>query len=417
MIMPSSYGALSAISANTIKGNAPTFTGQSKANKLGFVVNGTAYSQALGNINSNEIKYFDAGVKLSDFTITNLTAADFSLMTDYVDADGDVGHPIAPFSMEIVTYDWYEGNIKLDKNNTAVMNQVFGCGSSLSLPLTLKITLPKVKVRSGYGSPNESSPIDLVKTYKIGTATGICFAKPNQMIVNASHSWLNSSIEDWEAGGAIPDHNNGGGYTTDFDPINGFKSSATTKFPTTGFPKASFTLIMTSNAKDYKFTHNGGSALTVDTNGKVTLHSKPTGAVTITATFKNDTNQVHRYTFNPTSVWVVPKLNSMNYTSAVTACGGANKIPSRAQLTNSPRKIAPQGWSYITNYYTRSVDGSIFGEWGLTDSDTYPGSNWSLYWYWTRDSYSYSDQFYVHSSNGGVGWDSINSSLYIACLE
>ncbi|XKM14090.1 hypothetical protein RCS94_02695 [Orbaceae bacterium ac157xtp] len=89
----SSYGALLATSAKTIQGSRPIFTGQSGANKLGFIVNGTRYNEEIGNINSNVIKYFNSGLTLNDFTVTNLTATDFNPATDYVDADGDVVHP------------------------------------------------------------------------------------------------------------------------------------------------------------------------------------------------------------------------------------------------------------------------------------------------------------------------------------
>ncbi|XKM14341.1 hypothetical protein RCS94_04100 [Orbaceae bacterium ac157xtp] len=402
LIAPSSYGALSATSANTIQGSRPGFTGQSGAKKLGFKVDGTTYSESLNNINPNITKEFNAGLKLSDFTVTSLTASDFSPTADYADADGDLAHPTTPFSMSPRTYVWK------DRNGTTITNynQTLGCGSGLNLPLTLRITLPNVKVKSRYGNPSESLSTELVQEYKIGTATGICFAKPNQM------NYYN---------GATPNPTEGGGYTSDFDPSNGFKVSANPKFPTTGFPKASFTLIMTSNANDYTFSSNS-SAVTVDTTGKVTLNSKPSGAVTIKAIFKNDTNQVHYYTFNPTTVWVRPTGTSSygNYAWAKTQCGGSeSNIPSRAQLTNSPQKNAPQGWSYFANYYTRAVGGGVFGEWGYTSSGTYPGSQWtsSYGYYWTRDAWSASRQFLVRSYDGNVRYDYTGRSYYVACLE
>ncbi|XKM14581.1 hypothetical protein RCS94_05240 [Orbaceae bacterium ac157xtp] len=422
MIVPSSYGALSATSANTIKGSAPWFTGQSGAKKLGFVVNGTPYSESLNNINPTDIKEFNAGLKLSDFTITNLTASDFSPTADYADADGDLAHPTAAFSMSQRTFEWIESNNHLISSSN--YNQTLGCGSGLNLPLTLRITLPNVKVKSRYGNPSESIPTSLVQEYKIGTATGICFAQPNAMKVNPSYNWIGYTNSagtswSWNGGSITPHQDNGGGYDpAQFDPIWGFKASASPKFPTTGFPGASFNLIMTSNATDYTFTHNAGSAVTIGTDGKVTLNSKPSGPVTITARF-NGTSQTHTYTFDPRTVWVVPKSGSRNYASAVSACGGANKIPTRAQLTNSPRKTAPQNWSYVANYHTRKVDGSLFSEWGYTENSTYPGSQWADNHYWTREPWSSSGQFLVHSSFGRVTWfyTGTSAGLYVACVK
>ncbi|XKM14466.1 hypothetical protein RCS94_04635 [Orbaceae bacterium ac157xtp] len=399
MIAPNSYGALSTTSAKTIQGSRPGFTGQSGAKKLGFKIGNTTYSESAGNLSTTPgaINNFNAGLRLDEFNVMTLTAADFNASTDYEDSDGDGADPLMPFTMSTVTKKW------LDRNGNEITDysQALGC-SGFNMPLTLKITLPNVQVHSKYGNPRHSIQSDLVKEYKIGTASGICFAKPN-------------SLDYWN--GTTPNATTGGGYnSTQFDPNNGFKASLNTKFPTTGFPKASFTLIMTSNPTDYTFTHNGGSAVTVGTDGKVTLNSKPSGPVTIKAKL-NGTSQEHEYTFNPTTVWVVPKSGSRNYASAVSACGGANKIPSRAQLTNSPQRNAPQGWSYFANYYTRAVGGGVFGEWGYTTSGCYPGSQWVYSSYWTRDPWSTRSQFDVNSNDGYVGYYYTSSSNYGACLE
>ncbi|XKM12544.1 hypothetical protein RCS94_05845 [Orbaceae bacterium ac157xtp] len=424
LISTSSYGALSATSANTIKGNAPWFTGQSGAKKLGFVVDGISYSEAndaydaVRNPNKDKIisgipKNFNSSLKLRDFTVTGLTANDFSPTADYYDADGDTGYTLATdaFSMGSVTYDWYQGNTKLDKSNSTVMNQTLGCGSGLSLPLTLKITLPSVKVKSRYGNPKESGETDLVQEYKIGSESGICFAKPGSL--------------HWD-GSVTPNATSGGGYTSDFDPANGFKASASPKFPTTGFPGAYFYLVMTSNATDYTFTHNGGTAITVGTNGKVTLNSKPTGPVRIWATYNSNPPEVHTYTFDPTTIWVVPKKNlatasapirySYSYAEAKTECGDEPKIANRAQLSNSPKNILPSSGGIPGNYATRAIGGGIFGEWGHTS--TYSNSEWISSWYWTGDSVSSTYRFIVNSNGGIVNYNSMNSGKdYVACLE
>ncbi|XKM12501.1 hypothetical protein RCS94_05625 [Orbaceae bacterium ac157xtp] len=417
LIVSNSYGALSATSVNTIKGSAPTFTGQSGANKLGFKVGSTLYSEGKGNIVGGTEKIFEPSLRLNEFKVQTSTVNDFSVSTDYYDADGDAAHPTTPFTVGSLTYNWY------DRNGTEITDytKMVGC-SGLRHPLTLKISL-LAQAHSRYGKPRESSLVPLTKEYKIGTTTGICFAKPNQMIAQPGYTWVGTDGSTWYWNNASYKNRNqyGGGYdSTQFDPVNGFKASLSTKFPTTGFPKASFNLIMTSNPTDYTFTHNGGSAVTVGTNGKVTLNSKPSGPVIIKAKL-NGTSQVHEYTFDPRSVWVVPKSGSRNYASAVSTCGGTNKIPSRAQLTNSPFNNAAQGWSYKLNVYTRAVGGGVFGEWGVSDGsssyNTYPGSQWVYNSYWTRAPWSTSTQFYVGSHGGRVYYDSTGNSIYVACLE
>ncbi|XKM13053.1 hypothetical protein RCS94_08465 [Orbaceae bacterium ac157xtp] len=406
LIAPLSYGALSATSANTIQGSRPGFTGQSGAKKLGFKIGNTAYSESEGNLSpssSGVINYLNAGLRLDEFEVMNLTASDFSPMADYTDADGDEAHPTVAFSMSPRTFVWK------DRNGTTITNynQTLGCGSSLNLPLTLRITLPNVKVRSHYGNPSESIPTELVQEYKIGTESGICFAKPNSLYWNVGYGTSGNST-------------NGGGYSSDFYLSDGFKASASPKFPTTGFPGAEFTLVMVGSPTDYTFSSND-SAVEVDTAGKVTLNSKPRGAVTITAT-KNGTASY--YTFNPTTVWVVPKLNPAEtygrytYAEAKTVCGGESNIPTRADLTNSPQKTATSSTWVSSNYSTRAVGGGVFGEWGDTNSTVYPDSQWrsSSYYYWTSEEYSSNYQFAVNSLYGHVGWDVSSGSYGVACL-
>ncbi|XKM14313.1 hypothetical protein RCS94_03855 [Orbaceae bacterium ac157xtp] len=410
MIAPSSYGALSATSANTIKGNKPELVGRTVAKKLGFEVGGTPYSEVVGNINPSTAKEFDKDLKLNEFVPKSLLLSDLTVGANYSDVDGDVAHTTAPFTLGSASRKWYESNGALISDETKNL----GC-SGFRLPLTLKISVP-VQVHSNYGAPRDGAPDVLEQSYKI-TTLGFCFAKPNSLTWWDANGSANSNT-----GNATPSPIRGGGYNSDhFVSGKGFKASTSPKFPTTGFPGAEFTLIMTSNANDYTFSSNS-SAVTVDTTGKVTLNSKPSGAVTIKAIFKNDTSQVHSYTFNPTSVWVRPTGASSQgtYAWAKTQCGSESNIPTRADLTNTPLKNLAAGGSIISNYFTRAVGGGVFGEWGYTNSSNYPGSRWySSYhcWYWTRDPYSSEGQFNVHSSYGYVHWRYTSGSYYVACLE
>ncbi|XKM13758.1 Ig-like domain-containing protein [Orbaceae bacterium ac157xtp] len=374
-------------------------------------------------------KVFDPSLRLEDFKVQNFTANDFTIATDYYDADGDAPASPAFTVVGAVSHKWY------DSHGTEITDEkkMIGCGSGLRQPLTLKINLA-AQSHSQYGVPRDSDPAGLEQSYQIKTTSGICYARPNQMNVRPQYTWMgknNSGSWAWNSGSAV-DPDNGGGYSSDFVVISnsvsssgvvnvidgGFKASAATKFPTTGFPGATFDLVVTGSPSDWTFSSNGGSAVTVDGTGKVKLNSKPSGAVTITAT--DNTGHAHYYTFNPTAVWVVPKPSQMMaYASAISACGVESKIPSRAQLTNSPQITATSTNVQRENYYTRAIGGGIFNEWGWTARDTYPGSQWALSFSWTRDPHSSGVQFNIDSGHGRVNWDSTSGgyNTYVACLE
>ncbi|XKM12930.1 hypothetical protein RCS94_07830 [Orbaceae bacterium ac157xtp] len=429
LIAPLSYGALSATSANTIKGRAPTFTGQSGANKLGFKVGNTFYSEGEGNIVGNTEQIFDAGLRLNEFVVQGLSLSDFTVQDDYYDEDGDEADASSAFTIGNVSYEWWDSNGKITDYTKMV-----GC-SGLSHPLTLKIKLSDVQVHSKYGSPKESALSNLIKEYKIGTTSGICFAKPNQMIVQPQYTWAGyisgNSGESWSYnnGSLTPHPKYGGGYDeTQFDPENGFRANPVTtnlRFPTTGFPGAQFNLIMTSAATDWIFTSNAEPAVTVDANGTVKLNSKPAGAVTIKAVLKTDSTMVHNYTFNPTNVWIVtykdgPESGLYSLGGAITKCGGESNLPSRTQLTNSRHKReysnTANGQSSV-NFATRKIGGSLFSEWWtFNQSHFYPYSNS----FWTRADLEENFNYAVWS-DGWVDhafyWPTDFALRYAACLK
>ncbi|XKM12887.1 hypothetical protein RCS94_07590 [Orbaceae bacterium ac157xtp] len=395
LIAPSSYGALSATSANTIKGNAPTI----QNNRLGFKVNGASYSQAIGNIDPSVAKAFDAGLSFSHFKVMDLTSA------DYYDADGDVAHSTTPFTTGTKSIKWY------DSNDTEItdMTKTLGCGNNYSLPLKLRIEIQDVEVHSKYGDPRDSSPTTLSKEYLISPASGICYIKPGSL------TWYDSNGTHL-SGSSLRDPTTGGGYTSDFDPNKGFKAQPTEsrdKFPTTGFPGAKFQLVMSSSSSSYNFTITSypQSVAKVDANGWVTLKSKPESAVTVRATLKTSPSIYFDYTFNPTDLWIVPKRSAgVNYASATASCGtdvidgiaNTPKIPTRADLSNAPQIAHAVNSPVPTSYFTRAigkiyekdaqgnltnnvlVKESIFGEWGRTIPGFYPES-----YFYNRDHFTY----------------------------
>ncbi|XKM13305.1 hypothetical protein RCS94_09810 [Orbaceae bacterium ac157xtp] len=437
MISPSSYGALSATSANIIKGNAPGFRSTSGKHKLGFKIGNVSYSENLGNIREGTAKEFDPSLKLSDFRVIQLSANDFNVSTDYEDSDGDAPHPTTPFTMGSVSAQWWDGN----DNYISDTSKAIGCGSSFTMPLKLKLSLRYVQVHSKYGNPKDSGSTTLTKTYLIKPKQGICYVTPNSSIVYSDWTWINIVRTDrvgnwvWNLGTPTsPDSANGGGYSSDFytvlNPSYGdtrggsFKASASTKFPTTGFPGAKFKLEMTGSTSDYTFSVSAypSSSVSVDSNGFVTLNSKPSGSVTVRARSRYDSS-VFEYTFNPTRVWLVPLTTGRaTYEQAVSLCGGESYLPTRAELTNSPRKTAPERWNYVWNAATRSITGSLVGEWGFLSQDTYPSSNWKgnggYYPYWTKEPWVTGGRanYFVDVRYGFVSYSDWGpSGDYVAC--
>ncbi|XKM14109.1 hypothetical protein RCS94_02790 [Orbaceae bacterium ac157xtp] len=275
---------------------------------------------------------------------------------------------------------------------------MIGCGSGLNLPLKLRIDLNGVQVHSKYGNPSASKSTTLTKTYQIGTASGICFAKPGNLDVHTSKN------------------GRAGGYTEDFVPNKGFKANPTlssSKFPTSGFPGAEFQLVMTGSQTDYTYEVNATpeGSVEVDTDGRVTLKSKPTGTVTVTAKLKRDPRITHDYSFSPTTLWGEFKYNPNHskgrypYYEAGRACGGEDNLPTRKELTNAlPSTVSryshPGGSRYPGSVYdsvaTRAISGQFYPEWGRLLSATA---------YWTKEYQGSASNWYIvgMGRNGGKG--------------
>lgn len=389
-----SKAAISARTTSRIHGNAPSLITSSAENKLGFTVNGKTYNESLGNVSSTTTSLFES-VTLNDFIIET---PNFDEDDDYFDMDGDVADSITPFEVNSMTYSWKDAKGQIIPDSDYDKDIV--CELNYPRPLSLTIVANDVKVISQYGLPSSSEQYLLTKIYKISAKNSFCYAKPNSMIIEPSKTWLNVS-SGWNSGGSSANNQLGGGYTADFDPIKGFKASATTKFPTTGFTNAKFQLIMVGNQSDYSYEalESGAatSAVTVDSNGVVTLKSKPSSSVTIRAKLKSESTIHFDYSFDPTKVWALPKIGEIT-----TVCGNSGLL-TRQELTNSPKYLNTAGPgdgpgngpgssnAPAVNYYTRAIDSSLFSEWGVTTQETYPDSNWSKdslsndIWIYTQD--------------------------------
>jgi hypothetical protein len=423
----SASATLSAVTANSIKGNAPIFISNFSENNLGFTVKDIFYNEQLNNIPT----FFDKNLTINDFIIKIPTIDELKLSPtqNYYDEDGDKGKTSeqGTFSFSSINFKWFDNaGQEITKSQ---YNKAIGCGSGFQMPLKLAITLSDVQVHSEYGDPKDSPLSNLTKVYQINTTSEICFAKPNQMIVNNKQTWgspyhftkngktdcaligyndIDSSIVDYNRGDKgwnkpgteYRDHLCGGGYDHNvFDPINGFYASANPKFPTTGFPGAQFQLIMTGAQTDWDYSINANpvNSVTVDKYGMVVLNSKPTGSVTISAKFKPDPNIVKTYTFNPTKTWVIPQGDVLHtYEQAKIACGGEKNIPTRAEMSNSPN--ASETWledPLKWDLFTRAINQGLLSEWGMANDINYPNSTWSHYYYWffSSDEFPLTEQY------------------------
>jgi hypothetical protein len=416
----SANAILTATSSQVITGNAPQVVALSSADKHGFTVNGVFYSEASGIIKSGEVKEFDGNLTLNDFKVATYAPTNLDRVKNYRDIDGDNVDPNQPFKVESTYYWWYDNNGKRITGDDK--KKIIGCGSGFSMPLKL-IIQTKVKTYSEYGIPKESESITLAKTYQIAIKSNICYVKPNDIVVSKNLQWrsydpsITSPISGpwaWNGSNTSRHPVHGGGYGADYVPFFGFKATPIVAhgkfFPTTGFPGAKFQLVMTGAQTDYYYQvmNNGQGNVSVDHNGFVKLMSKPSGDITIRATLKRDHSIFHDYRFNPTTVWLEPQKNeNITLPAAINLCGGIKNIPLRKDYTNSPAiNVAEnENWSIYPNSFTRSIGGSIMGEWGWVSGINYPESNWPIdntYYvlYWTReiDNAQYNIYFTVNLS-------------------
>jgi hypothetical protein len=433
-IVSSSHAILTATTTNVITGNAPEVIALSSADKQGFTVNGVFYSEANGNIKTDEIKEFDGNLTFNDFTISKYDSKNLDKVKNYRDIDGDNADPSVPFKLETTYYWWYDNTGKRIEGDDK--KKIIGCGSGYAMPLKL-IIKTNVKAYSAYGIPKESKSITLTKTYQIAARTQICYAKPNDIIAHPKEQWISynsdGSSEGWHDKNRIKRHSiHGGGFTNDYVPDYGFKAKPTISsktFPTTGFPGAKFQLVMTGSQSDYRYKilNNSGEGILIDDNGMVLLKNKPTGNITIRVTLKRDSTVYHDYTFNPTSVWLVPQANGyMNWEAAKQRCGGVQNIPSLSMFTNSPQNniVLNTDWRFIANTFTRAIGEGVFAEWGYSDIASYPDSQWGSFpqakdgkaYYWSSNVHTTNANMFVGDARAGnVNAYNMKHNHLVAC--
>ncbi|MCX8750509.1 hypothetical protein J3U57_02840 [Gilliamella sp. B3464] len=425
--------ALSTTTAKAIEGSAPEVINiDLAANKQGFTVNGVFYSEASNNIKGDVIKEFSGELSPADFIVKNFYYNSLDNTLNYADKDGDGIDTSKPFLLSFTSKQWYDGNGKLITD----ISKTMGCGSGYPMPLTLEITT-QVKTYSKYGMPRESDYVPIVKRYQISSKPLLCYAKPNATIVNKSNQWISynadGSGEAWNDVNRTSRHPiHGGGFTADYVPDMGFKVNPTVSkatFPTTGFPGAKFQLVMSGAQTDYSYSiiANPGGQVSVDPQGFVKIKDKPTGNVTVSIVTKRDNSKVFTYTFNPTSIWIIPQgSNYMDFESAKNRCGGIQNIPAISVFTNSPQNnIAPNvDWDTSMNTFTRAIGQGVFPEWGFTNFAAYPDSQWGNFvqaldgkaFYWTSSVHLTGSYMFVADARAGnVNTYSVTYQHLVAC--
>jgi hypothetical protein len=130
-IVSSSHAILTATTTNVITGNAPEVIALSSADKQGFTVNGVFYSEANGNIKTDEIKEFDSNLTFNDFVISRYDSKNLDKMKNYRDIDGDNADPSVPFKLETTYYWWYDNTGKRIEGDDK--KKIIGCGSGYAI--------------------------------------------------------------------------------------------------------------------------------------------------------------------------------------------------------------------------------------------------------------------------------------------
>ena len=416
--------AITVHTTNIIHASKPEFIMGTSWQKLGFTVGGIYYSQERGNIISDQIKKFNGSYQLSDFVIQpSYLMSNLDRSLNYFDENGDIADDVEPFTLNSnVSYEWYDA--EGEEISRSQYGSIIGCGSGFKMPLQLKIHIG-VKPNSKYGVPRQGDFSDILVKYKIASNPDLCYVAPNSLKEFPKKQWLSfnymNEYKGWNVASLISRRSAvGGGYSSDYVPNYGFKVNPSGEhFPTTGFPGASFHLVVSGAQTDYEYSFVGDSTgVSVDENGKVLLEKKPNGSITVQIKSKLEPSFKVNYTFNPTRIWVYPynpRYPTGDYKTqwdrAITICSEDN-LPSYQDLTNAPMNPAILNMDFdMNNGYTRAIGQGVLPEWGYTIRNAYPESRWSSVTtdrYWTKDidPNNRARRVDVDASSGHLGVDS-----------
>lgn len=376
--------SLSVTTQMYIHGNAPEIqmSGESK------VLNGIQLKLNVPNsdpliINpgtSNELSVaFDTSPSMYSFDV------DFSAMNndDIIDVDGDYLGSSNNFKVESVTAEWRDKNNNLiAPDSTASLGGNICKSEGYKGDSTLKLTF-SISAKTQYGTPAESQPKEVSKTFTIKANDGICYIRPGVLAILAKGGW--SETNNWLSGGADTINRTDAYNPDQFVLHSGFIASATDStghhFPSTAFPEARFRIVPVNAISNYTYTlvKNPNGAL-ISTARSSNPDSKSEFKFTDNAPAKDDqfiilvkNNQTnaqfyYRFSLNHWMYIYQQQLNWVDYNTAERLCTANNdRLPSRAELTNSFLATGVtnnENWYIPQNGYKRAIGEGLISEWG-----------------------------------------------------
>ena len=378
--------SLSVTTQMYIHGNAPEIqmSGESK------VLNGIQLKLNVPNsdpliINpgtSNELSVaFDTSPSMFSFDV------DFSAMNndDIIDVDGDYLGSSNNFKVESVTAEWRDKNNNLiAPDSTASLGGNICKSEGYKGDSTLKLTF-SISAKTQYGTPAESQPKEVSKTFTVKANDGICYIRPGVLAVNTLYptGWPEGDNNAWWGSNVVnladPFDSN------QFVKGTGFIASAVdasgNHFPSTAFPYARFRIVPVNSISQYtyKILKNPNSSLKNVPRSSV-ADSKSEFIFTNNVPSKGDkfviqltntqTNATFFYQFSIQHWFYVHtgNLGFISFYDAESLCrNSGDRLPTRAELTNSPLAYdnnTNTEWYLQGNGYKRAIGKSLMGEWG-----------------------------------------------------
>ncbi len=329
---------------------------------------------------SNEISVaYDTSPSMYSFDV------DFSAMNndDIIDVDGDYLGSSNNFKVENITAEWRDSkNNIIPSDSTAPLGSNICNSATYKGDSTLKLTF-SISAKTQYGTPTESQPKEISKTFTVKANDGICYIRPGVLAIIAKGGW--SETDNWLSYGADTINRTDAYNPDQFVLHSGFKASATDStghhFPTTAFPEARFRIVPVNAISNYTYTlvKNPNGAL-ISTARSSNPDSKSEFKFTDNAPAKDDqfiilvkNNQTkaqfyYRFSLNHWMYIYQQQLNWVDYNTAERLCTANNdRLPSRAELTNSFLATGVtnnENWYIPQNGYKRAIGEGLISEWG-----------------------------------------------------
>ncbi|WP_141674973.1 hypothetical protein [Gilliamella sp. Bif1-4] len=452
LTITNSYAALSAKTIKAIEGSAPYIKLNGSAinelaDLLSFQKSDSSSNYVVIYPSINKVIYAHNGDKFNQF-ITKVVAdgqpkrLSNIVGVSYGDDDGDFAHSTMGITGTLTAtwrYRQPDGTIKT-LSSDELTNKLDSCQS----PYQLTISANSVKALSQYGIPFEHAYGSLSKTYTIKVDDfKVCYIKPASLQIYDA-----SGVDDNTCTNTTNCKFIGGYNPRVFFPNEGFSALAPTKFPTTAFDQAKFTLRMSNEQSDYIYTSSNPNLVSISnvagSEGVVTFNSSvhPNLPFNVILTARTKPNvitpsktSIYSFTINkwiralpPTPYKTEQYLDTGNgIFPAANACAGrdlgmisaeeaASYFYSPSELTNAPSAataVTGHGIGLFPEWYhnrearlSRDIDGTFYGEWGNLYKG-YPNSGFgaSVGCTWSSQVYTNALIFGIDRESGYVGYN------------